>query len=705
MSPNAPAQAVPNEMATQGPSSEEMAIYEQMRQQISPQEFSNEMLAGASQVDPQAVAEFTQELQGLDMPPEVLNALNDVVDEILANPQQYAEIRVEYLEAGLPEDILPEQFDPQFFAALNMAIDQMIAAPTGVQAFAQGGIAELKPIAKAIASYGRNGDTMLAHITPAEARMLRRRGGSGTINPDTGLPEFFVKKLWDKTVGKVIKSVGKQLKSIGKAVKKFAQSSIGRVVLPIALGFFLGPAAASFLGVGSVAGVAAVSGFVGGAGSTLLAGGNLKDALRSGAVAGVTAGAGAGLMGGAGAFQAGSASTAGLTPGQAFQGQVDKFTGMFSPGAAAQAPVPQAGTTTEGLGANQMPVPDADPLGNFMQQQDASFVARNTAAGMPTGAAPGSSAYDLNMQAQEAARANMPATVGQAGAAAPAASSVPSSTFMDQAKGFFKDTFSPSGIREAAIPGAQNAGSSAVSDLLKRVPTATPAMQEAAYQTAYKAAMPGVLSTYGPAVGAGLGIMALSGGFDAKPVEGGDITRSLQTSSIDRMRQAGTQRENYMQNLPGVVYDEAGEPLYGQASPFSAYTSPGFATATSFNPGAAPSMYAPPVGSLTNTPGGIAQPYNNSNMYSNLMSPSMAPRRYADGGGIAALGRGGYPRRTGQISGPGTEKSDSIPAMLSDGEFVMTAAAVRGAGKGNRRAGAKQMYKLMHQLEKNSERG
>ena len=74
-------------------------------------------------------------------------------------------------------------------------------------------------------------------------------------------------------------------------------------------------------------------------------------------------------------------------------------------------------------------------------------------------------------------------------------------------------------------------------------------------------------------------------------------------------------------------------------------------------------------------------------------------------GGIAALGTGGYPRRTGQISGPGTEKSDSIPAMLSDGEFVMTAKAVRGAGKGSRRAGAKKMYALMHRLEKNSERG
>jgi len=105
---------------------------------------------------------------------------------------------------------------------------------------------------------------------------------------------------------------------------------------------------------------------------------------------------------------------------------------------------------------------------------------------------------------------------------------------------------------------------------------------------------------------------------------------------------------------------------------------------------------------MSNSAGGIYQPYNNSNMYTNLLAP---PRRYADGGGIAALGKGGYPRRTGQISGPGTEKSDSIPAMLSDGEFVMTAAAVRGAGKGNRRDGAKRMYKLMHQLEKNSERG
>ena len=39
-----------------------------------------------------------------------------------------------------------------------------------------------------------------------------------------------------------------------------------------------------------------------------------------------------------------------------------------------------------------------------------------------------------------------------------------------------------------------------------------------------------------------------------------------------------------------------------------------------------------------------------------------------------------FERKNGYIEGPGTETSDDIPAMLSDGEFVMTGRAVRGAG-------------------------
>lgn len=42
-----------------------------------------------------------------------------------------------------------------------------------------------------LAQLGRNGDTMIAHISPHEALALRMMGGAGTINPMTGLPEFW----------------------------------------------------------------------------------------------------------------------------------------------------------------------------------------------------------------------------------------------------------------------------------------------------------------------------------------------------------------------------------------------------------------------------------------------------------------------------------------------------------------------------------
>lgn len=50
--------------------------------------------------------------------------------------------------------------------------------------------ADLPRAAELIRKKGRGRDTILAHITPREARMLKEMGGSGTTNPDTGLPEF-----------------------------------------------------------------------------------------------------------------------------------------------------------------------------------------------------------------------------------------------------------------------------------------------------------------------------------------------------------------------------------------------------------------------------------------------------------------------------------------------------------------------------------
>ena len=79
------------------------------------------------------------------------------------------------------------------------------------------------------------------------------------------------------------------------------------------------------------------------------------------------------------------------------------------------------------------------------------------------------------------------------------------------------------------------------------------------------------------------------------------------------------------------------------------------------------------------------------------LSRSLMPQQLADGGNVD------FPRMNGPISGPGTETSDDIPAMLSDGEFVVNAKAVRGVGKLNgagkskaeqRREGARMMYAL-----------
>ena len=49
---------------------------------------------------------------------------------------------------------------------------------------------DLAEIAKMLQGKGRGRDTILAHITPREAEILKAAGGSGSTNPETGLLEF-----------------------------------------------------------------------------------------------------------------------------------------------------------------------------------------------------------------------------------------------------------------------------------------------------------------------------------------------------------------------------------------------------------------------------------------------------------------------------------------------------------------------------------
>ena len=96
-----------------------------------------------------------------------------------------------------------------------------------------------------------------------------------------------------------------------------------------------------------------------------------------------------------------------------------------------------------------------------------------------------------------------------------------------------------------------------------------------------------------------------------------------------------------------------------------------------------------------------------------LFGKGAEPPTPAADGGLMYLAQGDmveeFPRMNGPISGPGTETSDDIPAMLSDGEFVVNAKAVRGIGKlkgadkskaEQRREGAKMIYALQRAGEK-----
>lgn len=76
------------------------------------------------------------------------------------------------------------------------------------------------------------------------------------------------------------------------------------------------------------------------------------------------------------------------------------------------------------------------------------------------------------------------------------------------------------------------------------------------------------------------------------------------------------------------------------------------------------------------------------------MDPELA-KKYEDGGDVQY-----FPRRNGGIGpGEGTGTKDDVPAMLMDGEFVMTRNAVKAAGGGNIKKGINNMYGLMRNLE------
>ena len=170
----------------------------------------------------------------------------------------------------------------------TMGYDGVFRAHGGqITARAEGGQIDPAQAAQGLASFGRNGDSMLLHIQPEELDGLASLGQI-TYNPVTGLPEAF------------------SFKSIFKAVRKLAPIALA-IAAPYAFG------ATTALGIGAAT---AGGSFFG----NLIAGAKPKDALKAGLMSGLFAGGGAYLGGASSGFgsagsSAGGSGTSAVTSG------------------------------------------------------------------------------------------------------------------------------------------------------------------------------------------------------------------------------------------------------------------------------------------------------------------------------------------------------------------------------------------------------
>ena len=419
-----------------------------------------------------------------------------------------------------------------------------------------------------------------------------------SINPETGMPEFFLSKLW-------------------RGIKKVA-----KVVLPIVATVVL-----ASMGVPVPVANAITSGA-----STMIQGGSFSDGLKSAAVGFATGAVAQGIATG---INQPAGTSLGERASAGFQSMGQSVTSPMT----AQ---PQAWTSAGASEAAAAADPSASITGGFTDQQLVEFansplgqgIAESAGTQMPP-PQPVMGPRPMGSPPAQYTGADIPALRDVATATGdfvPTTGSVASGvvnpdyvpppeprTMLDKAGDFYQEHISPN----------------------------RPGLGED----------PSLLKRYGPVVGLGTLGVAAAGGFEEDPMDIGAVEEEFYTTGDDLLAQ---QPAKYGYNYADFVgrnpyFQRGGGSLAPGANQPPLYPSPVVPT---------PSVGLTPPGVLTNTP--------------------MA----------TAFGAAG-----GAVNGAGTGTSDSIPAMLSDGEFVFTAKAVRGAGKGDRIKGAREMYRTMKRLE------
>lgn len=575
------------------------------------------------------------------------------------------------------------------------------------KAFGSEGVAAFDTVAKRMASYGRFGDDRIVHVESGEIVVpralieqspelkesifshLREQGvedperyvvgsSANSLNPETGLPEFFLSKI--------VKGVKKAFKGVGKVLKKVAP-----VILPIAL---------SMTPLGAVYGAALGSGI-----GTLMQGGSIEDALKSAVIAGGTGALFKGFTGDAGSFGA-NIKAEFANPGARFSQLGQGITGeqnFFRPFTAdVQASVNQPITSDSTTGMPDIDIPESvfDTTGG-QQITEPSFFKRTADFIMPEnvtttdalkqmGVDPAAATETQFKLAQEMAAEQSPGFLRRYGPSLALAGLAAGSA------GFFD---APEEAEPEFITGA---------DLLAQDPDKYKLPDEEIQYVA----------PYDPFVPQRPVFAAADGGVVGGLNRLGEMSDQM-VDQLNNVVYGGSQGMgggvgSLMQTPPGSL--QKAFPSFG---PNVSAPLPGMPTTI------ASGFYGRPQNQMTNDFGGqqmtghmemyrLAQEDARRQREGGFMGRVMLPgegsfedfmnmqpqfdlqqqtQLYEDGGDV-------FPRRTGGIMpDEGIAGEDSVRAMLMPGEFVMTTDAVKGLGNGNNEQGIRKMYDMMRGLE------
>jgi len=525
----------------------------------------------------------------------------------------------------------------------------------------------VKPTAEQLAAFGREEDDRIAHVAtgetvipmavfeedPAlkEALFARMRDMGieperyivgnqlNSINPVTGQPEFFLKKIF--------KGIKKAVKGVVKVFKKLAP-----IILSVGLNMM-------FPGLGTIASAALGSGI-----GTLIQGGSLKDALKAAAIGGAVGG----LSSGIGSVMKGGEFMAGVKSGLP--------TG-FGGGPNATIPAPKALTAEELASEAASKISEGTPV-------DLTGVKDATLTNVSAPAAPEN--IILSDIDRTGFKAMLPGSNEALmadevlGIPAPASGITP------------KPPMAPSIGPQGGFKGAEVAATTPFDEATRLAsgqagPPATTAITSAAPGTITEAMR-----------------QAVDPGFFAS------MKKFFTTGDLSALKQAflpGTSKDVIVEKLQKAgftVSEEIADDIAEKLAPTLIRKAAPLGIAGLIAADAGGMFDVPPMGELPDAFGGqtgmgLLTAYPGRYGLSAPGSQFQPVTYSANGGDIS------FPRKNGAIYGPGTETSDDIPAMLSDGEFVMTARAVRGAGNGSREAGMRRMYDMMRKFEGGAARG